>query len=220
MMKELNYDPVKELEPIALLGSYPLNVTVPEQVPANNLKQLAQYAQQSKHGSLDHGVASSSFQLAAETFSMSSGVKLNLIPYRGSGPTVVAMMGGEIQVAVLDSAAVMPQVAGGRLKALAVTTGKRSAAFPEIPTVAESGFPDYDVTIWTGLMAPKGTPEPVLNKLRTAMAEILQEKDTIEKMHALGMDAGNTDSAALGKRIAQDIDRWEKVATAANIKPQ
>src|SRR5690606_34415975 len=150
---------------------------------------------------------------------MASGVKFNHIPYRGSGPTVVAMMGQEIQVAVLDSAAVMPQVAGGRLKALAVTTGKRSAAFPDIPTVAESGFPNYDVTIWTGLMAPKGTPEPILQKLRTAMAEILQEKDTIEKMHALGMDPGNTDAAALGQRIVQDIARWDAVATTANLKP-
>src|SRR5690606_7127602 len=103
MMKDLHYDPVKELEPVALLGSYPLIVTVPEQVPATDLKELAQYAKQTKHGSLDHGVASSSFQLAAETFSMASGVKFNHIPYRGSGPTVVAMMGQEIQVAVLDS---------------------------------------------------------------------------------------------------------------------
>ena len=109
---------------------------------------------------------------------------------------------------------------GAEIEALAVTTAKRSAAFPDIPTVAESGAAGYDVAIWTALMAPKGTPEPVLAKLRAAVKDILAEKDTIEKMHTLGMDPGNADSAALAKRIAADIARWSAVAKAANIKPE
>lgn len=220
VVKDLSYDPVKDLEPIALLASYPLIVTVPAALPVRNLKELAQYAKQTKDGMLDHGVASSSFQLAAETLSTASGIKFNQVPYRGSGPVVAAMLGQEIQLGVLDSAAVMPQVKAGKLRALAVTTGKRAAAFPDIPTVAESGFAGYDVTIWTGLMAPKGTPEPVLAKLRAAVADILKEKDTVEKMHALGMDPGNADAKALGKRIVSDIARWDSVAKAANIKPE
>lgn len=220
MMKNLSYDPLKDLEPVALLGSYPLIVTVPAALPVNNIQELAQYSKQNKDGTLNHGVASSSFQLAAETLSAASDIKLMHIPYRGSGPTVTALLGQEIDIAVLDSAAVMPQVQANKLKALAVTTGKRSAAFPDIPTVAESGYEGYDVTIWTALMAPKDTPEPVLAKLRGALSEILQDKEVVEKMHALGMDPGNTDTAALSKRIKQDITRWNSVAEAANLKPE
>ena len=147
-------------------------------------------------------------------------MKFNHILYRGSGPVVAGLLGGEIQVGVLDSPAVVAQVKAGKLKALAVTTGKRSAALPDVPTVAESGFAGYDIPIWTALMAPKGTPEPVLARLRTAVAEILQEKDTVDKLHAQGMDPGNADAQALARRIEGDIARWSGVARAANIKPE
>lgn len=220
LMKNLSYDPVKDLEPIALLGSFPLMITIPADLPISNLKELDAYAKTQPDGMLNHGVASTSFQLTAETFSNASGIKFNHIPYRGSGPTVTDLLGRQIDVATLDSAAVMPNVQAGKLKALAVTTGKRSSAFPDIPTVAESGYPDYDVTIWTALMAPAGTPEPVLAKVKDAIDAILKEEDTIEKMRALGMDPGNTDSAALGERIAGDIARWQTVAEAAGMKPE
>ena len=220
LMKGIGYDPVKDFEPIALLGSFPLVVTVPTSLPVANLKELLALSKSKKDGMLDHGVASSSFQLVAETLSSASNVRFNHINYRGSGPVVAALLGNEVQVGVLDSAAVMNQVKAGKLKALAVTTGQRSAAFPDIPTVAESGFAGYDVPIWTGLMAPKGTPAPVLAKLRTTVAEILKEKDMVEKMIALGMDPGNTDHAALTRRVASDIERWTQVARTANIQAQ
>ena len=220
LMKSIGYDSVKDFEPIALLGSFPLVVTVPAGLPVKSLSELLSYSKKTKDGMLDHGVASSSFQLVAETLSSASNVKFNHVNYRGSGPVVAALLGGEVQVGILDSAAVMPQVKAGKLKALAVTTGKRSAVFPDIPTVAESGFPGYDVPIWTALMAPKGTPEPVLIKLRASVAEILKEKDMVDKMHAQGMDPGDTDASALSKRIASDIARWTKVAKAANLQPE
>ncbi|HWT18706.1 MAG TPA: tripartite tricarboxylate transporter substrate binding protein [Variovorax sp.] len=220
LMKGLPYDPIKDFEPVALLGSFPLVVTVPVSLPVKNLAELVQFSKTSKDGRLDHGTPTTSFVLVAETLTAAAGLKFNHILYKGSGPVVAGLLGGEIQVGVLDSPAVITQVKAGKLKALAVTTAKRSAALPEVPTVAESGYPDYDTPIWTALMAPKGTPESVLVKLRLATAEILKEKDTIEKMHALGLDPGNTDSAALARRIAFDIDRWTQVAKAANIKPE
>lgn len=220
LMANVPYNPTRDFEPLALLGSFPLVVTVPAQLPVQNMAGLIEYGKKAKGGMLDHGVASSSFQLVAETLASASGMKFNHVSYRGSGPVVAALLGGEIQVAVLDSAAVMSQVKAGRLKALAVTTGKRSAAFPDIPTVAEAGIAGYDVPIWTALMAPKGTPEPVLAKLRAAVRDILAEKDTAEKMHALGMDPGNTDGPALSRRIATDIERWATVAKTAGLKPE
>lgn len=220
LMKSLPYDPVKDFEPIALLGTFPLVVTVPASSPAKNLAELVQYSKTLKDGKLDHGTPTTSFVLVAETLTAAAGVKFNHILYKGSGPVVTGLLGGEIQVGVLDSPAVVQQVKGGKLRALAVTTGKRSTALPDVPTVAESGYAGYDIPIWTAFMAPKGTPEPVLAKLRTAVGEILKDKDMVDKMHALGMDPGDADAPALGKRIATDIARWTEVARTANIKPE
>jgi len=220
LMKSLPYDPVKDYEPIALLGSFPLVVTVSSSLPVKDFAELVQYSKKTKDGKLDNGTPTTSFVLVAETISATAGVKFNHILYRGSGPVVAAVLGGEIQTGVLDSPAVIPQIKGGKLKGLAVTTAKRSAALPDVPTIAELGYPGYDAPIWTALMAPKGTPAPVLARLRTAVGEILQDKDMVEKMHALGMDPGDVDSAALAKRIAGDIVRWKKVAKDANLQPE
>jgi tripartite-type tricarboxylate transporter receptor subunit TctC len=220
LMKNLPYDPVKDFEPIALLGSFPLVVTVPATLPVKNFAELIQFSKTSKDGKLDHGTPTTSFVLVAETLTAIAGVKFNHIPYKGSGPVVTGLLGGEIQVGVLDSPAVITQIKAGKLKGLAVTTAKRSSALPDVPTISESGFSGYDAPIWTALMAPKGTPAPVLAKLRNTVAEILKEKDTIEKMQSLGLEPGDADASALSKRIVSDINRWTSVAKAANIKPE
>ena len=220
LMPNLAYKPEKDFDPVALLGTFPLVVTANAGLPFSDLAGMVDWAKKNKGGVLDHGVASTSFQLVAETLGQATGVKFNHINYRGSGPTVVALMGGEIQVALLDSAAVMTQVKAGKLKALAVTTVKRSSALADLPTVEEAGFKGYDAPIWTALMAPRGTPEPVLAKLRAALKEILVEKDTVERLRALGMDAGNTDGPALMRRITDDIKRWGDIAKTTSIKPE
>jgi tripartite-type tricarboxylate transporter receptor subunit TctC len=220
LMKSLSYDPVKDYEPIALLATFPLVVTVPASLPVKNFGELVQYSKTHKDGRLDNGTPTTSFVLVAETLTEAAGVKFNHIQYRGSGPVVTALLGGEIQVGVLDAPAVIPHIKGGKLKALAVTTATRSAALPDVPTIAESGYAGYDTPIWTALMAPKGTPEPVLAKLRAAVGDILKDKATVERMHALGLEPGNTDSAGLAKRIAGDIARWSRVAQAAHLTPR
>lgn len=220
LMKNLPYDPVRDYEPIALLGSFPLVVTVASSMPVKSFADLVQFSKKTKDGRLDNGTPTTSFVLVAETLSATAGVKFNHILYRGSGPVVAGVLGGEIQTGVLDSPAVIQQVKGGKLKALAVTTARRSAALPDVPTIAELGYPGYDAAIWTAFMAPKGTPLPVLGKLRTAVGEILKDKDMVDKMHALGMDPGDADAAALSRRIAGDIARWTQVAKSANIQPE
>lgn len=220
LMKKLSYDPVKDFEPIALLATFPLVVTVNASLPVKNFAELVQFAKTSKDGRLDHGTPTTSFTLVAETLTEAAGVRFNHIQYRGSGPTVMGLLGGETQVAIVDSPAVIPQIKAGKLKALAVTTANRSPALPDVPTIAESGYAGYDIPIWTAIMAPKGTPEPVLAKLRGAISEILREQAVVTKMHGLGLEPGNADSAALGRRIVDDIARWRRVAKAANIQPQ
>jgi tripartite-type tricarboxylate transporter receptor subunit TctC len=220
LMKNLHYDPAKDFEPIALLGSYPLVVTVPASLPVKNFADFVKLGKSSKDGKLDNGTPTTSFVLVAETIAAASGIKFNHILYRGSGPVVTALLSGELQVGVLDSSAVLEQIKAGKLKALAVTTAQRSAALPDVPTMQEVGYSGYAAPIFTALMAPKGTPAPVLDKLRTSVGEILKDKDTIDKMRALSMEPGNADAAALGKRIVDDIARWAQVAKAANIQPQ
>ncbi len=220
LMPNLPYQPEKDFDPIALVGTFPLVVTVSASNPANSLAGLIEAGKKAKDGKLDHGVASTSFQLVAETLAGATGMSFNHVSYRGSGPVVNGLLTGEIQMGLLDSAAVVAQVKGGKLKALAVTTASRSSALPDVPTVGESGFRGYEAPIWTAFMAPRGTPEPVLQKLRGAMREILAEKDMVDRLRALGMDPGNTDAAALSKRISDDIKRWAAIAKTTNIKPE
>ena len=220
LMKNLSYDPEKDFEPVALLASFPLVVTVSASLPVKNFAELVQFAKTTKDGKLDHGTPTTSFILVAETLTEAAGVKFNHVQYKGSGPTVMGLLGGETQVAIVDSPAVIPNIKAGKLRALAVTTAKRSAALPDVPTIAESGYAGYDIPLWTALMAPKDTPEPVLAKLRMGIGEVLQEKEVIEKMRALGLEPGDTNSVALAKRISSDIARWKRVAKAANIQPQ
>lgn len=220
LMKNLPYDPDKDFEPIALLATFPLVVTVNANLPVKNLRELVAYSKTHKDGRLDHGTPTTSFTLVAETLTEAAGVKFNHVQYRGSGPAVMGLLGNETQVVIVDSPAVIPNIQAGKLKALAVTTATRSSALPDVPTVAESGYAGYDIPIWTALMAPKGTPEPVLAKLRAPVAEILKDPDTVQKMRKLGLEPGNADSAALAKRIHNDIARWKRVAAGAHIEPQ
>lgn len=220
LMKNLPYDPVKDFEPVAMLASFPLVVTVSASMPVNSLADLVRFSKTHKDGRLDHGTPTTSFILVAETLTEAAGLRFNHVQYKGSGPTVMGLLGGETQVAIVDTPPVVPHIRAGKLKALAVTTAKRSSALPDVPTVAESGYAGYDIPLWTALMAPKGTPEPILAKLRAGVAEMLNDPAALQKMHGLGLDPGNTDSAALGKRIVNDIARWRRVAQAANIQPR
>lgn len=215
---KINYDPVNDFTPVALLGSFPLVLTVNSASSIKDLKGLIEAGKRAPNGSIDHGVGSSTFQLAAEVFGRDTGVKFNHIPYKGTGPTVTALLSGEIQMAIVDIAAIVPLVNSGRLRALAVTTAARSAVLPDVPSVAEGGVKGYDVFIWTGLVVPKRTPAEVSVRLRTALKEILAEKDVAVRLRALGMEPGHTDSAAFARQISADLARWSAVAKAANIK--
>lgn len=218
LMKNLAYDPQKDFEPIALIGTFPLVVTVNPSLPAKNLTEFIRFAK--KDGPLNHGTPTTSFQLVAESLGGDAGIRFQHILYRGSGLVIAALLSNEVHVGILDSPAVMAQVKAGKLKALAVTTAKRSAALPDVPSIAESGFPGFDAPIWTALMAPKGTPEPVLASLRATVGDILKERDIVDKFHSMGMDPGDADAPALAKRISSDIARWTEVARNADMKPQ
>lgn len=217
---KIKYDPVKDFSPIALLGTFPLVITVNTKSPVRDFRGLVAASKQSKTGDVDHAVGSSTFQFAAELLSRESGIKFNHIIYKGTGPAVTALVGGEVQTAVSDIAGVLPMINGGRLRPLAVTTATRSKVLPEVPTLAESGVKGYDVSIWTGLVAPTGTPEAALVKLRSTLNDILKDKEVTERMASLGMEPGHADAAEFSKLIARDLARWGAVAKTSNIKAE
>ncbi len=218
LYSKLSYDPAKDFTPVALLGSFPLVVAVNSASPIKDLKGLVEFGKQVPSGSVNHGVGSSTFQLAAEILARDTGLKFTHIPYKGTAPTLNALLAGDVTVAILDISPLVPQIKAGKIRALAVTTAKRSPILPDVPTVAEAGVAGYDVPIWTGLVVPKGTPPEVTNRLRDALKEILAEKDVIAGLEKIGMEPGNTDAAAFGRQIAGDLAKWTAVAKSAGIK--
>lgn len=218
LYSRLPYDPAKDFEPIALLGSFPLVVVANAELPVTTPQGLKAFAANRPDALLNHGVGSSSFQLAAEYYASESGVKFAHINYKGTGPVIAALLGKEVDLGFVDIAAVLPQIQAGKLKALAVTTAKRSSVLPNVPTLAESGVPGYDVPIWTALVAPTGMPRAAVDALRGVLKEVLADPDTVAQFRKLGMEPGDVDAAALGKRIKDDRTRWSALAKSANIK--
>jgi tripartite-type tricarboxylate transporter receptor subunit TctC len=215
--RKLSYRPVEDFKPVALLSSFPLVVVTPEDSPAKTIGDLKTLAAKRSDGALNHGVGSSTFQLAAEYYARETGLHLVHVNYRGTGPTVAALLAHQLDLAFVDIAGGIAQIKAGKLNALAVTTAERSPILPNVPTIAESGVPGYDVPIWTALVVPKNTPDEVVHTLQGALKEILADPDTQAKYVPLGMTVGNADGAALKKRIATDLDRWTKLARQANI---
>ena len=207
-----------DFKPVALLGSFPLVVSANADFPANTLADLKAIASERSDHTLNHGVGSSTFQLAAEYYASQADLDLVNINYRGTGPAVTAMLGNEVDIGFFDIAGVIAQIKAGKIKALAVTTAERSPLLPEVPTIAESGVSGYDVPIWTALVVSKETPDDVVHTLQGALTEILKDPDTVAKYEPLGMTPGNADGAALQKRIDEDLARWNKVAKDANIQ--
>lgn len=214
----LAYDPIRDFQPVALLGNFPLVVTVNADSPAKSLADLKTIGKGHPDGSLTHGVASSSFQLAAELYAREAGVKLTHVNYKGTGPVIAALLGNEVDVAFVDIAAIVPNIRAGKLRALAVTTTKRSSILPDVPTVAEAGVPKYEAPIWTGLVVPAKTPADVAALLQKTLKEILAEPDVVKQIQALGMEPGALEGGAFGALIASDLRKWTTLAKAAGIK--
>ncbi|GAA5233347.1 tripartite tricarboxylate transporter substrate binding protein [Verticiella sediminum] len=214
----VTYDPVRDFTPIAQLALYPMVVTTgPNLADVRTLPALLERAR-SDAKPLTHGVATSAFQLAAALMAADAGIEFTHIPYKGSGPVVTDLMGGQLDVAFLDAAAVTSQLGSGRLHALAVTTPQRSPALPDTPTVAESGLPGYDAALWAGLVAPAGTPAAVIERINAALADALASPALRERFEQLGMSPGTADSQTLAAAIQRDLARWTRVASDAGIR--
>ena len=214
---KLPYDPVKDFAPVTMFGSFPLVLTVSPAIGVVSVKELVALAK-AKPGALNYGAGSTPFQLAAELFKMQTGTDMKHVPYKGSAATVNALLGDEVALTFVDSPPVVAQIKAGRLRGLAVTSPRRAAFMPEMPTVIEAGVPDFEVVLWTSLFAPAGTPPAIVRKLQGEIAKILQIPEIRERMTAIGIDPIGGTPEELAAQLRADLNRWTRVAHTAGIK--
>jgi tripartite-type tricarboxylate transporter receptor subunit TctC len=218
----LPFDLLTDLEPIALLTSYPMLLVSKNALPANNLKEFVDWvkANQDKAavGSIGAGSAA---HIAGVYFENIAGVKLNYIPYRGAAPALQDLLAGNIDFMFDHVANALPHVKGGKIRAYAVTSDQRLPSAPDIPTVDEAGLPKLHVSIWFGLWAPRGTPKDIVLKLNSAVRDALADPAIREKLAALGQvipPADQQSPEALAAHQKAEIEKWWPIVKAANIK--
>lgn len=219
ILKNVSYDPVKDFAPIAMVGVFPLIVAANPSLPANSLSELIALAK-AEPGKINYSSAATSFQIVTEYFAQRAGIRLQNVPYKGSAPAVLGVVAGEVALTFGDIAAVLPQVQGGKLKALAVSTDKRVPALPDVPTIAESGVPGFNIALWSALFAPAGTPSDVVRKLEAEVIRIVALPDVQARMKGLGVEPAGTPGAALPKQIADEIAMFREVARTSGIQPE
>lgn len=216
---KLSYDPVKDFIPVNLAAITPNLFVVHPSHPANNVREFIALAK-AKPGTINYatgGVGTPS-HLAAELFKTMAGIEMNHVPYKGSIPALTDIMGGQVTLMFDSMASALPLVQSGKLKALAQTGSKRVGALPDLPTVAESGLPGYEVAGWFGVFAPAGTPREVVNKLSTEISRILALPDVKARYSALGAEPGPGNPDEFAAFLKSEITKWAKVIRESGAK--
>lgn len=214
---KLPYNSLKDFIPLSMMVRFPLWLVATPDLPVKNVQELLAYAKANPTKS-NYATSSTPFTLAAELLKMKTGTPMEAITYKSSGESVAAVMGGQVLMTISDGAPVVPQIRAGRVRALAVTGRVRSPELPDVPTLAEAGVSGVEVYLWTGLLAPAGTPPAIVKKLEAEIIKATKSPDVAEKLKALALDVVATSGEEYGKTIAADIEMWTAVAKAANIK--
>jgi tripartite-type tricarboxylate transporter receptor subunit TctC len=221
LYKELPIDPVKDLQAVVLFATVPHIVVVNPAVEAKSLSELIALTKKIP-GKLNFGSGGvgSPLHLAGEALRLETGIAWTHVPYRGAGPAILATISNEVQIATPSLPAALPLVQSGKLRALAVMSPKRLAILPDVPTVAELGYPKATVLGWVGLHAPAGTPPAVLSSLEAAVGKALQDSELRARLAAQGANVAVESSADYGKFVDDEAARWKQVVHAAGIQPQ
>jgi tripartite-type tricarboxylate transporter receptor subunit TctC len=217
--RNLAYDPEKDLAPVSMTSAYPYIVAVNPSLGVKTLAELVALAK-SEPGKLNYGTTGvgSSNHLVTELFSNRAGIKMTHIPYRGTSLAVADLIAGQVQVVFADPVSALAQVKAGTLIALAVTSKERSPVAPDVPTIAESGYPGFDAIAWHGIMAPARTPQPIIDRLNAEVVKALKDPDTIKLIQAQAIQPVGNSPEAFASFIKQDIAMWKDVAAQAKIE--
>ncbi len=216
--KHLRYDPAHDLAPVGILHKLPLLLIVNPSIPAKNLQELIAYASKNpgKLSFASAGVGSVS-HLAGELFKEEAKINILHVPYKGGGAAVPDLMAGRVSMMLETIPNALPLAKSGQMRAIAVTTKERSAAAPDIPTLAESGLPGFDVSAWTGLFVPAGTPEAVIDRLNAETRRIASDSHYVELVHKMGTNVASSSPQEFGAFVRDDVGRWAKVIAHAGI---
>ena len=214
------FDPERDLVPVSLIGRVPVVIAANASAPFSTIAQLIAAAKaRPGHISFASPGNGSTPHMAVEFFKRAAGISLLHIPYRGGSPAITDVIGGQLPLVAVNALEVQPHVKSGRLKVLAVLSPNRTPVFPEAPTIAESGFPGFEASVWYGLVAPAATPRPIVNLLHTEAQKALQTKEVRERMTAVGGEVIPGPIELLGSLIRSERQRYEKLVREANIKP-
>lgn len=217
---KLNYHSVNSFAPVSLVATAPQLLSANLSLPARSIRELVSLAKASP-GKLNFGSggSGSTTHLAGELFKSMAGIDIVHIPYKGAALALTDVIGGQIQLAFTSLPGALPQVTAQRVKALAVTSAKRSPSLPEVPTIAESGFPGYEATNWYGILVPAGTPKEIINKLHAQVVKILQTPEVAAAITRQGAEPEVSSPQAFGAHLKSEIAKWTKVIREAGIRP-
>ncbi|MEP7329113.1 MAG: tripartite tricarboxylate transporter substrate binding protein [Betaproteobacteria bacterium] len=219
LLRKVPYDVAKDLAPVIITSSQPNVLAVNAQVPAKDLKELVAYAK-ANPGKLNYASVGpgSSSHLNAELLKSLAGIDIVHVPFNGSPPAVTSTVQGETQILFAVMQPLQPQIQAGKLRALAVTSAKRFPLLPDLPTIAESGYPTFEALAWNGVLVSAGTPKPVIARLNAEINAILKLPDVVQKMHAVGFDLIGGTPEDFGGLIKAEAAQWAPVIKSANIK--
>ncbi len=216
---KVGYDPIRDFQPVTLLVNVPLLMAVPNSFAGKSVKEIIALAKASP-GRLNYGSGGngSTSHLAMEMFKSMAGVDIQHIPYKGIGPLVPELISGTLDMTIASAVPLLPQVRAAKLRAIAVTGAKRSSALPDVPTIAESGLPGYDMTNWFGILAPAGLPKPLLVRLDTTLRAIVARPDVREIYAQQGADGVGAGPEEFARVIRADVPKWAKVVKESGAR--
>jgi tripartite-type tricarboxylate transporter receptor subunit TctC len=218
---KLSYDPVKSFAPVSLAGIAPLILTANNNFPAKDVKELIAYAKANpgkvNFGSSGIGAAA---HLTTELLKQTAGIDMVHVPFKGTAPALTALMAGDIQMLVDVPSSLMPHARGGKIRALAMFSGKRIQGAPEVPTMAEAGGPPLESSTWVLFLAPAGTPRDIVNRLSAETRKAINESDIRERFTQIGIEPVGNAPAEAGKFLQDEVAKWAKVITAAGVKAE
>jgi tripartite-type tricarboxylate transporter receptor subunit TctC len=216
---KLSYDPVKSFEPVGLMATGTNVLVIHPSLPARSVKELIALSKKEELSYASAGIAS--FQhLGTELFKLEAGINLLHVPFKGGGPSMTSVLGGHNKIMMSSLVQTTPHIKSGKLLALATGGKKRSPVLPDVPTVAESGVPTYEALNWWGIIAPAGTPAPIIAKLNQALSQVQDMPEVQKQFDAQGATVAKMSSADFGKFMVEELNKWERVVKQAGIKPQ